>query len=58
MLKMYSQEKHRERDQIIFIWKISQGLVGRYSPPFQHSDRTVLVPPIVPETVSTVRKIK
>ena len=30
-LKMYSQERHRERYQIIFIWKISQGLVQGYS---------------------------
>ena len=26
-LKMYTQERHRERYQLIVIWKISQGLV-------------------------------
>jgi len=30
-LKLYSQERRRERYQIIFIWKISQGLVSGYS---------------------------
>ena len=27
-LKLYSQERRRERYQICFIWKLSQGLVG------------------------------
>lgn len=58
---MYSQERRRERYQIIFVWKLSQGLVGGYSLPFQHSDRrgrTVLVPPIVSEAASPVKKAK
>ena len=45
-LRMYSQERRRERYQLIFIWKLSQGLVGGYSLPFQYSERrsaTVLV---------------
>ena len=48
-LGMYSQERRRERYQIIFIWKISQALVTGYSLPFQHSDRRgllVTVPPM------------
>ena len=38
-LKMYSQERRRERYQIIFIWKISQQLVHGYSLEFSSSDR-------------------
>ena len=29
-LKLYSQERRRERYQMMFIWKISQGLVSGY----------------------------
>ena len=61
MLRMYSQERRRERYQIIFIWKLSQGLVGGYSLPFQHSDRrgrTVLVPQIVLESAAAVKKAR
>ena len=38
-LKMYSQERRRERYQIIFIWKISQRLVQGYNLEFSSSDR-------------------
>ena len=38
-LKMYTQERRRERYQIIFIWKISQGLVQGYHMVFTNSDR-------------------
>ena len=38
-LKMYSQERRRERYQLIFIWKISQGLVQGYSLEFSNSER-------------------
>ena len=38
-LKMYSQELRRERYQIIFIWKVSQGLVEGYEMTFYNSDR-------------------
>ena len=38
-LKMYTQERRRERYQIIFIWKISQGLVQGYHMVFTSSDR-------------------
>ena len=33
-LHLYSQERRRERYMIIFIWKISQGLVDGYDIPF------------------------
>ena len=38
-LGMHSQERRRERYQIISIWKILQGLVIGYTLQFQHSDR-------------------
>lgn len=37
---IYSQERRRERYQIIFIWKISQGLVSGYKIPFSVNSRT------------------
>ena len=58
---MYSQERRRERYQLIFIWKLSQGLVGGYSLPFQYSERrgaTVLVPPMAIGCPASVRKAK
>ena len=39
-LRLFSQERRRERYQIIFIWKISQGLVAGYDIPFVYNDRT------------------
>ena len=60
-LGMYSQERRRERYQIIFIWKLSQGLVGGYSLQFQQSDRrgtTVLVPPMATGSPAAVRRAK
>ena len=33
-LKLYSQERRRERYQVIFLWKISQGLVAGYDVDF------------------------
>ena len=41
-LRMYSQERRRERYQIIFIWKITQGLVSGYDMSFQVNSRTGL----------------
>jgi hypothetical protein len=60
-LRMYSQERRRERYQIIFVWKLSQGLVGGYSLPFQCSDRrgrTVLVPSMVSGSAAAVKKAR
>ena len=39
-LRLYSQERRRERYQMIFIWKISQGLVSGYKIPFSVNSRT------------------
>ena len=60
-LGMYSQERRRERYQIIFIWKLSQGLVTGYSLPFQHSERrglVVTVPAMAMHSPSAVRKAR
>ena len=48
-LRMYSQERRRERYQIIYIWKVSQLLVKGYSLPFRQNPRlgrVVELPPI------------
>ena len=37
---MYSQERRRERYQMIFIWKVGMGLVKGYTLPFTHNPRT------------------
>ena len=60
-LGMYSQERRRERYQIIFVWKLSQALVTGYSLPFQQSDRRgllVTVPPMATNSASAVRKAR
>ena len=36
-LHLYSQERRRERYQVIFLWKISQGMVSGYSINFSHT---------------------
>ena len=38
-LRVYSQERRRERYQICFLWKLSQGLVDGYTIDWQWSDR-------------------
>ena len=38
-LSLYSQERRRERYQIIFLWKVAQGLVQGYKSSFYPSDR-------------------
>ena len=39
-LRLYSQERRREKYQIVFIWKISQGLVSGCQIPFSFNCRT------------------
>ena len=60
-LRMYSQERRRERYQILFIWKLSQGLVGGYNLNFLQSERrgtTVCVPPMAAGCPAAVRRAK
>ena len=40
ILRLYSQERRRERYQIIFIWKISQGMISGLNIPFSRNSRT------------------
>ena len=39
LLHLYSQERRRERYQIIFMWKVAQGLVQGYSATFYENPR-------------------
>ena len=54
-LRVYSQERRRERYQICFLWKLSQGLVEGYSMRWQWSDRRgrLAVPNHIPQTAPT-----
>ena len=56
---MYSQERRRERYQIIFIWKVSQHLVKGYNIPFREHPRhgrLVDIPPIAKGCAAAVQK--
>ena len=60
-LQMYSQERRRERYMIIFLWKISQGLVRGYDVTFCNSERrgrTILANKIVKSSPASVRKAR
>ena len=60
-LRMFSQERRREMYQIIFIWKLSQGLVTGYNLQFQHSERRglcVSVPPMATTSPASVRRAR
>ena len=60
-LGMYSQERRRERYQIICIWKLSQGLLTGYSLPFQQNERRgryVAVPPMASNSPAAVKKAR
>ena len=57
-LRVYSQERRRERYQICFLWKLSQGLVEGYSMKWQWSDRRgrLAIPATIPrKTPAKVR---
>ena len=60
-LKIFSQERRRERYQIIFIWKIAQGLVQGYHASFVHSDRRgrqMQLAPLCNQAPASVRKAR
>ena len=48
-LKMYSQERRRERYIIIFLWKVTQGLVKGYNVTVSQSGRRGRI--IEPKTI-------
>ena len=54
-LRVYSQERRRERYQICFLWKQSQGLVEGYSFKCQWSDRRgrLAIPTNIPSSAPT-----
>ena len=57
-LKMYSQERRRERYLIIYVWKVSQLLVSGYTLPFRHNPRRgrlVDIPPVANGAPSAVK---
>ena len=60
-LRLYSQERRRERYQVIFLWKISQGLVQGYDMEFKNFDRRLrmAVPhPVTRDACATVRRAR
>ena len=60
-LRVYSQERRRERYQICFIWKLSQGLVKGYEVKWQLNSRRgrMAVPNVIPSAApANVRKAR
>ena len=60
-LKMYSQERRRERYQIIFLWKAAQGLVQGYQASFTENarrGRLMDVNPLCNQAPATVKKAR
>ena len=58
---MYSQERRRERYQIIFLWKVAQGLTKGYQLEFYSSDRRgrlAVVSPYHSKAPALVRKAR
>ena len=60
-LKLLSQERRRERYMIIFLWKISEGLVDSYTIPFvtnPRRGRLATVSPVSRDAPTAVRKAR
>ena len=61
-LKLYSQERRRERYMVIFIWKLSQGLVSGYQVQFSSTlgrrGRTAQPHTVVQSSPATVRRAR
>ena len=60
-LQLYSQERRRERYQIIFLWKVAQGLTKGYHLGFYSSDRRgrlAVVSPYQSKAPAQVRKAR
>ena len=61
-LRLYSQERRRERYQIIFLWKISQGLVSDYDVDFISTNtrrgRMIAPQPVIRTAPLPVRKAR
>ena len=60
-LHLYSQERRRERYQIIFLWKVAQGLVKGYQATFTQSERRgrlMKVSPLCNQSPAAVKKAR
>ena len=60
-LRLLSQERRRERYIIIFLWKMSQGLIEGYSIPFvinPRRGRLAVIPPINNQSPASVRNAR
>ena len=60
-LSLYSQERRRERYQIIFLWKVAQGLVSGYNATFFQSERRgrmMVLPPLCHKAPAAVRRAR
>ena len=61
-LRLYSQERRRERYMVIFLWKISQGMVSGYDVQFASDGtrrgRTIIPKPIAKTAPANVRKAR
>ena len=60
-LSLYSQERRRERYQIIFLWKVAQGLIKGYSANFTQNDRRgrlMVLAPLCTKVPAAVRKAR
>ena len=58
-LHLYSQERRRERYQILFIWKVAQGLTQGYKATFSQSarrGREMVLSPLCNSAPASVRK--
>ena len=60
-MQLYSQERRRERYMVIFLWKISQGLVRGYDITFSNTarrGRSIVPNTIVRSSPAAVRKAR
>ena len=60
-LHIYSQERRKERYQILFIWKLAEGFVTGYNLPFEQNERRgrlVTVPHMASKSPAAVRKAR
>ena len=60
-LGMLSQERRRERNIIVFLWKVSQGLVKGYKASFNYNERRgnlMILAPLKNSAPATVKKAR
>ena len=61
-LRLYSQERRRDRYMVIFLWKISQGMVSGYTIPFtsrlSRTGTKVVPAPVVQSTPAAVKRAR